>query len=619
MANIIRLLPDSLANQIAAGEVVQRPASAVKELLENAVDAGSTHIQLIVKEAGKTLIQVIDNGSGMSETDARMSFERHATSKIKTVDDLFQIRTLGFRGEALASIAAVAQVEMKTKREEDELGTFLHISGSHIVEQIPTQCSKGTSIAVKNLFFNVPARRNFLKSNSLELKHIIEEFQRVSLINPEIEFSFYHNDSEVYNLRKGKLAHRIIGLFGKNYKQNLIPCQEELPSMTVRGYIGRPEAAKRTRGEQFFFVNNRFIKHSYLNHAVVTAFEGLLPEESFPFYVLIIETEPQRIDVNVHPTKTEIKFEDERTTYALVRAAVRQALGKHHLSPKMDFDLDANFAGTGRLEHHAEEHEVDWQKELGDLPPLTQSLNYTQFRNNPLQKRNLQHWEQLYDFDNAKQFDEEMRKVLEGVPQERTEILTFESKIENENPTTKKVFQLHNSFIISQIKSGMLLIDQQAAHELILYERFLQNIQGGRGAVQQLLFPETLILNPVDITLLNEIEWELRNLGFDFVLKDRQLIVSGVPANLPVTVEARLIEELLEQAQYGGNLNVSKAEKIAYSMSKRLSMRLFTYLSEQECNTLIDQLFACPNPNYAPDGRKVLRILSLEEIGRLLG
>ncbi len=617
MSNIIRLLPDSLANQIAAGEVVQRPASAVKELLENAVDAGSMHIQLIVKEAGKTLIQVIDNGSGMSETDARMSFERHATSKIKTVDDLFQIRTLGFRGEALASIAAVAQVEMKTKREEEELGTFLHISGSQILEQTPIQCSKGTSIAVKNLFFNVPARRNFLKSNSLELKHIIDEFQRVALINPDIEFSFYHNDSEVYNLRKGKLAHRIIGLFGKNYKQNLIPCQEELPSMTVRGYVGRPESAKRTRGEQFFFVNNRFIKHSYLNHAVVTAFEGLLPDDSFPFYVLIIETEPQRIDVNVHPTKTEIKFEDEKTAYALVRAAVRQALGKHHLSPKMDFELDANFTTAGKLELHAEEHEVDWQKELGDLPPLNPSLNYTQFRNNPLQKSNLQHWEQLYNFEESKDFDEEMRKVLEKSPQESASTLTFQSKVED-SQATKKVFQLHHSFIISQVKSGMLLIDQQAAHELILYEKFLQNIQGGKGAVQQLLFPETLTLRPADIALLNEIEWELRNLGFDFVLKDTQLIVSGVPANLPITVEARLIEELIEQAQYGGNLNFSKAEKIAYSMSKRLSMRLFTHLSEQECNALIDQLFACANPNYAPDGRKILRILSLEEIGRLL-
>ncbi len=595
--NIIRLLPDSLANQIAAGEVVQRPASVVKELLENAVDAASNHIQLIIKEAGKTLIQVIDDGSGMSEIDARMSFERHATSKIKTVEDLFQICTFGFRGEALASIAAVAQVEMKTKKHEEELGTFLSLAGSQVVEQLPIQCASGTSIAVKNLFFNVPARRNFLKSNAIEIRHIIDEFQRVALINPEIEFTFYHNDAEVYHLRRGKLAHRIVEIFGKNYKQNLIPCQE---------------FAKKTRGEQFFFVNNRFIKHSYLNHAVVAAFEGLLPEGTFPFYVLVIETDPEKIDVNVHPTKTEIKFEDEKTAYALIRAAVRQALGRHHLSPKMDFDLDTNFATAGKLAHNQEEHEVDWHKELSGLPSTKQASNYTQFRNNPLEKSNLQQWEQLYNFD------DEMRKVLESKQQQSEEILTFESGGESENTEAKKVFQLHNRFIISQIKSGVLLIDQQAAHERILYERFLQNIEGGKGAIQQLLFPETLHLHPADMAILSEMEWELRNLGFDYTLQANKVIISGVPANLPVKVEARLIEQLIEQAKFNENLNLTKAEKVAFSMSKRLSMKLSTNLSEEECNSLIDQLFACPNPNYSPDGRKILRILSLDEIANLL-
>jgi len=611
--NIIRLLPDSLANQIAAGEVVQRPASVVKELLENAVDAGSSHVQLIIKEAGKTLIQVIDDGCGMSETDARMCFERHATSKIKTVDDLFQIRTLGFRGEALASIAAVAQVEMKTKIEQEELGTFISLAGSQIIEQSPIQCAKGTNIAVKNLFYNVPARRNFLKSNPIELKHIIDEFQRVALINPDIEFTFYHNDTEVYHLRKGKLAHRIVGLFGKSYKQILIPCQEELTTMTVKGYIGRPESAKRTRGEQFFFVNQRFIKHSYLNHAVVTAFEGLLPEDSFPFYVLIINTDPQKIDVNVHPTKTEIKFEDERTAYALVRAAVRKALGKHHLAPKMDFDLDTNFTNIGSLQHNEEEHQVDWQKELGDLPLTEQSNNYARFGNTALQQSNLQHWEELYHFDN------EIRKVLES---KQTETLTFESGLKNstiqEQSEGKKVFQLHNRFIISQIKSGILLIDQQAAHERILYEKFLQNIQGGKGTVQRLLFPETLSLQPADIALLSDIEWELKNLGFDYALRENQLFISGVPANLPIRIEARFIEELIEQSNYQALLHLSKAEKIAYTMSKRLSMSLSTPLSEIEISALIDQLFACSNPNYAPDGRKIFKTLTINELENLL-
>lgn len=612
MSNIIRLLPDSLANQIAAGEVVQRPASVVKELLENAVDAGGKHIQLIIKEAGKTLIQVIDDGSGMSETDARMSFERHATSKIKTVEDLFQIRTLGFRGEALASIAAVAQVEMKTKTPENELGTFLHISGSQVLEQSPIQCSTGTSIAVKNLFYNVPARRNFLKSNPIELKHIIDEFQRIALINPEVDFVFYHNDTEVYNLRKGKLAHRIVGIFGKNYKQNLIPCQEELPSISIKGYIGKPEFAKKTRGEQFFFANNRFIKHAYLNHAVVTAFEGLLPDDSFPFYVLLIETDPHKLDVNVHPTKTEVKFEDERSAYALIRAAVRQALGKHHLSPKMDFDLDTNFTTKGKLQHYQDEEEVDWQKELGDLP-LPNTSHYTQFRGNARQESNLKHWEELYNFD------DEMRQVLESKQLTSVETLTFESGSGiTATEDSKKVFQLHHRFIISQVKSGMLLIDQQAAHERVLYERFLQNMQGGKGAVQQLLFPETLALAPPDLAMLGEMEWELRNLGFDYQIRDNRLIVSGVPANLPVSIEARLLEELIEQAKYNDSLQLDKAEKIALMMSKRTAMKPATPLSDAEMNALIDQLFACVNPNYAPDGRKILRILSLEEIGKLL-
>jgi DNA mismatch repair protein MutL len=612
MNNIIRLLPDSLANQIAAGEVVQRPASVVKELLENAVDAGSTYIQLIIKEAGKTLIQVIDDGCGMSETDARMSFERHATSKIKTVDDLFQIRTLGFRGEALASIAAVAQVEMKTKRDEDELGTFIYLTGSQVIEQVPVQCSKGTSIAVKNLFYNVPARRNFLKSNPIELKHIIDEFQRVALINPEVEFTFYHNDTEVYYLRKGKLAHRIVSLFGKSYKQILIPCEEEIPSMNIKGYIGKPESAKKTRGEQFFFVNQRFIKHPYLNHAVVTAFEGLLPEDSFPFYVLVIETDPQKIDVNVHPTKTEIKFEDERTAYALVRAAIRQALGKHHLAPQMDFELDTNFTNTGKLQHHEEEYQVDWQKELGDLALPEQSSNYAQFRNSPLQQRNLQHWEQLYNFDN------ELRKVLESKQVDSIETITFESNTANENVESKKVFQIHHRFIISQIKSGILLIDQQAAHERILYERFLQNMQGGKGTIQRLLFPEKLLLTPADLIVVSDMEWELKNLGFDYFMEENTMVINGVPANLPVVVEAKLIEELIEQYSYQANLNFTKAEKIAYTMSKRLSMKPFTFLSDIEINALIDQLFACTNPSYAPDGRKTLRIMNLDEMEGLL-
>ena len=342
MADRIQLLPDSIANQIAAGEVVQRPASAVKELIENSIDAGATHIKLIVKEAGKALLQVIDDGHGMSPTDARMSLERHATSKIRKAEDLFTLHTMGFRGEALASIAAVAQVEIKTRMASDELGTLLVVEGSDVKRQEPTACEKGTSISVRNLFFNIPARRNFLKSNPVELRHIIEEFQRLALANPEISFSLIQTDELVYDLPQGKLSQRIINLFGKAYQQQMAACQEETDLVKVTGYVGKPAFAKKTRGEQFLFVNRRFIRSNYLHHAVMNAFEGLLGENSFPFYVLFMEIDPRHIDVNVHPTKTEIKFDDERAVYAVVRSAVRQAIGTHNLSPGLDFDADVN-------------------------------------------------------------------------------------------------------------------------------------------------------------------------------------------------------------------------------------------------------------------------------------
>ncbi|MGB5979348.1 MAG: DNA mismatch repair endonuclease MutL, partial [Cyclobacteriaceae bacterium] len=353
MSDIIRLLPDALANQIAAGEVVQRPASVLKELLENAIDAGSKYIQVVLRDAGKSLIQVTDDGTGMSETDARLSFERHATSKIRETEDLFRIRTMGFRGEALASIAAVAQVEMKTRRREDELGTFLAVEGSEVKKQEPAQTNQGTTICVKNLFYNVPARRNFLKSNPVEMRHLNDEFQRVALANPEVSLSLTHNDLEIYQLTPGKLSQRIVGLFGKGHREQLVAVDEDTNHMVVHGYIGKPEFSRRTRGEQFFFVNNRYIRNNYLNHAVVNAFEGLMREDHYPFYVLFIEIDPSHIDINVHPTKTEIKFDDERTVYGIIRSAVKQGLGTHNIAPSLDFDQDVNFSafGSGGPEH----------------------------------------------------------------------------------------------------------------------------------------------------------------------------------------------------------------------------------------------------------------------------
>ncbi|MEQ8811903.1 MAG: DNA mismatch repair endonuclease MutL, partial [Imperialibacter sp.] len=408
MSDIIRLLPESLANQIAAGEVVQRPASAVKELLENSVDAGATSIQLIVKEAGKQLIRVIDNGVGMSETDARMSFERHATSKLRTPEDLFRIQTKGFRGEALASIAAVAQVELKTKRKESELGSFICIEGSEIKKQEPCVTPQGSTVSVKNLFFNVPARRNFLKSNPVEMRHIIDEFQRVALAHPGIAFSLHQNDLPVYQLEEGKLSGRIIGLFNKNYREQLVPVDESTDQIKIHGYIGKPEFSKKTRGEQFFFINNRYIKNNYLNHALTSAFEGLLSADTHPFYVLFIDMNPSKIDINVHPTKTEVKFEDERLIYGVVKSAIRQALGAHNIAPSLDFNYDVNFESITRSKLNFDE----LSQAKRPMPAGSSAFS------SPLSKNNAKNWERLYEDANLEaqySFEEVKKEGAAGV------------------------------------------------------------------------------------------------------------------------------------------------------------------------------------------------------------
>ena len=416
MNDLIQLLPDAIANQIAAGEVVQRPASALKELLENAIDAGATEVQVVVKEGGKQLIHVIDNGAGMSLTDARMSFERHATSKIKQSDDLFKLRTFGFRGEALASIAAVSQVEMKTKRNSDELGTILCIEGSEVKKQEPTGCPDGTSISVKNLFFNVPARRNFLKSNAVEMKHLVEEFQRVALSYPEVSFSFYQNDMQLFKLGPGKLSKRIVGLLGQAYKDQLVVCQEETPLLRIQGYIGKPDSGKKTRGDQYFFVNHRYIRSNYLHHAVVNAYEGLMPQDQHPFYALFLEIDPKHIDINVHPTKTEIKFDDERTVYGLLRAAVKQSLGAHHVVPTIDFSLDVNFTET-------------WKNDLDKKEAVSAENSYKNFQSPSFRKQEVSGWERLFDGKKMDRFSEEEEDRLLSDRQDASkETLTFSSK-----------------------------------------------------------------------------------------------------------------------------------------------------------------------------------------------
>lgn len=602
MSDIVKLLPDAIANQIAAGEVVQRPASVVKELMENSIDAGAQSVQVIIKDAGKSLIQVLDDGKGMSENDARLSLQRHATSKIRRAEDLFSIRTMGFRGEALASIAAVAQLELKTRQEDTDLGIYIDIAGSKMNKEEPVNTPTGTSISVKNIFFNIPARRNFLKSNGVEMKHIVEEFQRIALANPEVAFSLYQNDLKTYELPKSKLSQRIVNLFGANYQNQLVSCSEDTNHISIKGYVGKPEFARKTRGEQFFFVNDRYIKSPYLHHAVLGAYEGLLQPDTHPFYVLFIEIDPRHIDVNVHPTKTEIKFDDERTVYGVIRAAVRQALGAFNVVHAIDFDQDVNFGQARNVSIDAGADRA-----------------YAQFKNTPAE-RNLDHWQKLFD-------DNDGHAGRVGTPNETSpafekEHKTFQSALNSDKPEeesrVRKTFQLHNKYIVSQVKSGMLLIDQQAAHERILFEKFQQNLTQSNGNVQQSLFPVTLELNPADYSLVLEMQAEIKALGFGFEdFGTNCIIINGTPAELNTTNEKVLFEGLLEQFKLNKQeLSLNTSENLARALARRSAVSEGTSLKSEEMSAVIDELFACDNPNYAPDGRKTYFILDLNQISK---
>src|SRR6478609_2257232 len=568
MPDIIQLLPDSIANQIAAGEVVQRPASAVKELMENAIDAGATSITLIVKDAGRTLLQVIDNGTGMSETDARLSLERHATSKIRTAEDLFTIRTMGFRGEALASIAAVSQFEMKTRRGSEELGTWLVVEASEVKKQEPVAAEKGTSIIVKNLFFNIPARRNFLKSNPVELKHIIDEFQRLALAHPDIAFSFIQGDEVVFDLTPAKLGQRIIALFGKTYQEQLAACHEETDLVKVTGFIGRPEFARKTRGDQFLFVNNRFIRSNYLHHAVMGAFEGLLPDSSFPFYVLFMDIDPRHIDVNIHPTKTEVKFDDERAVYAVVRSAVKQALGAHNLTPTIDFQADINLVNKMNAQAFSKDQYFDEQ--LGTS----------------LQRSNLENWERLFEDkrDNSSLFSK-------PEPNQRT-TMRFESAVNQQGhvpaPEEKIVFQLQQKYVVRAMKSGLMIIDQQAAHERVLFEKFVTQMKGTPESSQQSLFPQVVDLSPADFALAMEIQKEIIAIGFRFELFGKNsLLISGMPSGIHGD-EKEIFEGLLEQFKKNqSELSLPLHENVARSLAKRASIKTGDTLEKEEMEALV--------------------------------
>ena len=621
MPDIVQLLPENIANQIAAGEVIQRPASAVKELLENAVDAGATEIKLFVNDAGKALIQVIDNGQGMSETDARMCFERHATSKIKNIEDLFHIKTMGFRGEALASIAGVAQVELKTKKAEDITGTYIEIENSVVKTQQPIAVQQGTSISMKNLFFNVPARRNFLKSNTSELRHIVDEFIRVSMAFPEIFFSFTSNGQQVFHLEKGTLKQRIVQILGNNYAAKLVSVQEETDYMNIYGFVGKPETAKKTRGDQYLFVNNRFIKSAYLNHAVMNAFSDMIAKDSFPMYALFIDLDPSRLDINVHPTKQEIKFEDEKIIYAFVQSAVKHALAQFSVTPTLDFDLDISIQQSDAVSKPFTDDKRSAAASSSLYKTFTQK-HQAHFIEN---KSDLQHWDSelsvvsgQLSVDGEKEFinqeDLDKNNKTEYTPEP---IQTKQDK----KPTNNNFIQLHNSFIIAENRNGFIAIHQQNAHERILYERFLNAIKGKPIATQRSLFPATIELAPGDTVLLNELLDDLKLLGYLVEpFGNNTFVIQGSPADVVQGNEKATLEKMLDQYKHFSNdLKFNKREKLLRSMAWQQSVKAGTSLDQKEMESLINDLFECETPNCTPNGKPSYLEFKKEELDKLFG
>ena len=611
MLDIIQLLPDNIANQIAAGEVIQRPASAVKELLENAVDAGATEISLFVNDAGKALIQVIDNGKGMSETDARMAFERHATSKISSIEDLFRIKTMGFRGEALASIAAVAQVELKTKRAEDETGIYLEIENSMVKKQEPVAVATGTSIAMKNLFFNVPARRNFLKSNPSELRHIIDEFIRVAMAFPEVFFSLTSNGQQVFHLEKGTLKQRIVQILGNNYNAKLVSVQERTDYLDILGFVGKPETAKKTRGDQYLFVNNRFIKSAYLNHAIMSAFTEMIPKDSFPMYALFIDLDPAQIDINVHPTKQEIKFEDEKIVYAFVQSAVKHALAQFSITPTLDFELDASIQHLDAVNKPITEQ----QRSSASSSSLFQTFTQKNQAHFIEKKSELAHWKDFYEKPAA-----ENGKDYSAAAQPITVFEKIAANNEQPQPHSD-LMQLHNAYIVVQNDKGYLLINQQNAHERILYERFSGAVSGKAIATQQSLFPATIELAPADTVMLAELIPDLKQLGYQLEpFGNNTFVIQGTPADMPQAGETNAIEKLLEQYKHFSNdLKYSKREKLLRSLSLQQSIKIGTFLSQKEMKQLTEDLFLCSTPNATPTGKPTYMSFKKEELDRMFG
>jgi len=605
LSDTIHLLPDHIANQIAAGEVIQRPASAVKELMENAVDAGATQIKLIVNDAGKALIQVIDNGKGMSVSDAQNAFARHATSKISTIEDLFQIRTMGFRGEALASIAAVAQVSLKTKKSEDELGTLVEIENSKVTACSSIAQETGTSISMKNLFFNVPARRNFLKSNAAELKHIIEEFTRVALSFPEIFFSLTSNGQDVYHWEGGSFKQRAIQVLGNNYQTKLVTVGEQTDYLTVSGFVGKPETARKTRSDQYFFVNRRFIKSAYLHHAVANAFEGLLPKDSYPSYIIYIDVDPSQIDINVHPTKQEIKFEDDKIVYAFVQAAVKHALAQFSVAPSLDFSLDANIQQLDAIQKPFTTDKIQTATSNSLYAGFTQK-NQAHFI--PKSSRdNDTDWKSF--FTNIPSTSSDTSEISETTTSTESYIVKASSMglyKEEEGLSVIEdalLLQLHNTYIIAPTQSGCIILHQQLAHERVLYEKY-QKASTHPHATQKSLFPVVLELSPSDAILLDEMLEDLSIIGYEIEsFGSNSFIIQGIPADVLSGNEKNAIELLLEQFKhFTGEVKYSKREKLIRCMSRQMAIKAGQSLSQKEMHSIIQSLSDCDIPNVTASG-----------------
>jgi DNA mismatch repair protein MutL len=609
VADRIQLLPDHIANQIAAGEVIQRPASAVKELLENAVDAGATEVKLLVNDAGKALVQVIDNGQGMSDTDARMSFERHATSKIRSIEDLFHIRTMGFRGEALASIAAVAQVELRTRREQDETGTFIEIENSLVRKQEPVAASVGTSISMKNLFFNVPARRNFLKSNAAEMRHIVDEFIRVALAFPNVFFSLTSNGQQVFHLEAGSLKQRILQILGNHYNTKLVAVKEETDYLNIYGFVGKPETAKKTRGDQYFFVNNRFIKSPYLNHAVLSAYQDMIATDSFPMYALFIDLDPQQVDVNVHPTKQEIKFEDEKIVYAFIQAAVKHALAQFSITPTLDFDLDASIQQLDSVQKPFTEDKQAFTKSSSIFQTFTEANQAHKIEAGGA----MRHWSNYSEPKNA---FENTNADTDFQSLQASSSLGFSQRPDVEST---KLVQLFNAYILFPSAYNFLLIHQQSAHERIIYERLQTAMHGKPVVTQKSLFPVTLELAPTDAVIVNELLPDLHQMGYTIEPFGRNaFVIQGSPADIGEGNEKLMFEKILEQYKFfNSELKLSKREMLLRSVSWQQAVKSGILLSEREMQNLVADLFRCAQPNISPSGRPTYMEYRKEQLDRM--